>query len=482
MIMDLKELTIKKVREGLNDKKFSAKEVAGEYLKRIKEKDGDIGAYLSVFEERAMKAADDIDAKNATGEDLPPLAGVPVALKDNMLLEGTRATSASKILGHYVSAYDGTAVKKLEEAGAVILGKTNLDEFAMGSSTENSGFHPTKNPHDPSRVPGGSSGGSAAAVAGEMALGAFGSDTGGSIREPAAFCGVVGFKPSYGAVSRFGLMAMSSSLDQIGPFARTVADAETLFDAIRGRDDLDSTSLDLPELEPLKKEDLKSLRIGLPKEYFSGGLSADVERGVNEAVERFKELGADIKEMSLPHTKYALSTYYIVMPAEVSANLARFDGVRYPGLPEIKKSAETLRDIYFKTRGEGFGPEVRRRILLGTFVLSAGYYDAYYAKAQKVRRLISDDFNRAWNEVDVIFAPVTPTPAFKFGEKTADPIQMYLSDVFTIPANLAGIPALSIPVKNYPLGGEELPVAFQLMGPRLSDKKLLHIGKFYEEE
>ncbi|MCL4403992.1 Asp-tRNA(Asn)/Glu-tRNA(Gln) amidotransferase subunit GatA [Patescibacteria group bacterium] len=480
--MDIKDLTIKKVQEGLKGKEFSAKELTDEYLKRIREKDGDIGAYLSVFEERALKAAGDIDERNAAGESLPPLAGVPVALKDNLLIEGAVATSASKILEHYVASYDSTAVRKIEEAGAVVLGKTNMDEFAMGASTENSGFHPTKNPHDPERVPGGSSGGSAAAVAGGMALGAFGSDTGGSIRQPAAFCGIVGFKPTYGAVSRSGLMAMSSSLDQIGPFARTVADAELLFDAIRGHDDLDSTSLDLPELEPLKKEDLRGLRIGLPKEYFGDGVSAAVAKGVEEAVEKLKRLGVDFKDISLPHAKYGISTYYIVMPAEVSSNLARFDGVRYPGLPEVEKNAETLRDLYFKTRGEGFGAEVRRRILLGTFVLSAGYYDAYYAKAQKVRRLIGQDFDNAWGGVDIIMTPVTPTPAFKFGEKTDDPLSMYLADIFTVSANLSGVPALSMPVKPYPLGGKELPVGFQLMGPRLSDKKLLHIGKFYEEE
>ncbi len=479
--MELKTLTIKKFRTGLAKKEFSAAEATGEYLKQIKEKDAALGAYLSIFEEGALRAAVETDEKNAAGEKLPPLAGVPVALKDNMLFKGTKATSASKILEPYVSSYDGTAVKKLKASGAIILGKTNMDEFAMGSSTENSGFHPTKNPYDPSRVPGGSSGGSAAAVAAQMALGAFGSDTGGSIRQPAAFCGVVGFKPTYGAVSRFGLMAMSSSLDQIGPFARTVEDAEALFDAVRGRDGFDATSLALPEREPLTLEDLKGLRVGLPKEYFGEGLSAEVARGVEEAIGKLKKLGLNFKEMSLPHTRYALSTYYIVMPAEVSANLARFDGVRYPGLPEVEKEADALRDIYFKTRGRGFGAEVRRRILLGTFVLSAGYYDAYYAKAQKVRRLMSEDFEKAWSEVDVILTPVTPTTAFKFGEKTSNPLSMYLSDIFTIPANLAGLPALSMPVKGYPLGGKELPVGFQLMGPRLSDKKVLHIGKFYEQ-
>ncbi len=480
--MNFEELTIKKVRDGLTKKTFSAAEVAGEYLERIKEKDGDIGAYLSVFDERALKTAADVDERRVAGEKLPPLAGVPVALKDNLLVAGTRATSASKILEHYVSSYDATVVRKLENAGAVVIGKTNMDEFAMGSSTENSGFHPTKNPHDQSRVPGGSSGGSAAAVAADTALGAFGSDTGGSIRQPAAFCGVVGFKPTYGAVSRFGLMAMSSSLDQIGPFAKTVEDAEALFDVIRGRDEFDATSADLPEREPLAREALKGLRVGLPKEYFyTEGLSAEVQRGVDEAIDKFKKLGLKFKEISLPHTRYALSTYYIVMPAEVSANLARFDGVRYPGLPQVNDSAGSLKELYFKTRGAGFGTEVRRRILLGTFVLSAGYYDAYYAKAQKVRRLISEDFEKAWNEVDAILTPVTPTTAFKFGEKTGDPLQMYLSDVFTIPANLAGLPALSIPIKKYPLGGKELPVGFQLMGPRLADKLILHIGKFYEQ-
>jgi aspartyl-tRNA(Asn)/glutamyl-tRNA(Gln) amidotransferase subunit A len=478
----LDNLTIKKLRAGLTKREFSAGEVTQEYLKQIKEKDAALGAYLSVFEEEALRVASAIDEKNAAGEKkLPPLAGVPVALKDNMLLAGAKATSASKILENYIASYDGTAVKKLKESGAIILGKTNMDEFAMGSSTENSGFHPTKNPYDPSRVPGGSSGGSAVAVAARMSLGAFGSDTGGSIRQPAAFCGVVGFKPTYGAVSRFGLMAMSSSLDQIGPFARTVEDAEELFDAVRGRDEFDSTSLELPEREPLTLEGLKNLRVGLPKEYFGEGLSAEVARGVEEAIAKLKKLGLHFKEISLPHTRYALSTYYIVMPAEVSANLARFDGVRWRGSAKLSVQNSKLTDLYFKTRGEGFGTEVRRRILLGTFVLSAGYYDAYYAKAQKVRRLISEDFEKAWREVDVILTPVTPTTAFKFGEKMNNPLSMYLSDIFTIPANLAGLPALSMPIKEYPLDGKELPVGFQLMGPRFSDKKLLHIGEFYEK-
>ncbi len=474
--MDLRRLTITSFNEGLRNKKFSAREITEEFLESIAEKDEEIGAYLSVFGDQSLDTARQVDEKIAAGEEIPELAGVPLALKDNMLVEGTKTTAASKILKDYVASYDATVVKKLKKENVVFLGKTNLDEFAMGGSTENSGFSVTKNPYDKERVPGGSSGGSAAAVAARMALGALGSDTGGSIRQPAAFCGIVGLKPTYGAVSRFGLIAMASSLDQIGPMTKTVEDAEMVFKNICGKDSLDSTSVDYAYEGINSVEDVKKLKIGLPKEYFISGLNKKVESGVSSAVERLKKLGFRFKEISLLYTKYALSTYYIVVPAEVSSNLARFEGIRYGR----NSSPDSLRETYLKNRGEGFGAEVGRRILLGTFVLSAGYCDAYYAKAQKVRRLIKEDFDRAFEEVDVILTPVTPAPAFKIGEKVNNPLQMYLEDIFTIPGNLAGIPSLSLPVKKYEPEGGELPVGFQLMGRYFEENKILAVGKLYE--
>ncbi len=479
--MDLNELTIKEFHKGLEGKKFSAREVTAAFLKAIKEKDGELNAYLSVFESQALEAAAAVDKKIASGGVVPALAGVPLAVKDNMLIEGTKTTAASKILENYVASYDATVIGKLKKEDAVFLGKTNLDEFAMGSSTEYSAFKKTKNPHDLTRVPGGSSGGSAAAVAATMAMAALGSDTSGSICLPAAFCGVVGLRPSYGSVSRSGLIAMASSLDQIGPITKTVEDAEILFRSIAGRDDLDSTSIDYSYEEVKDLENVKKLRVGLPKEFFVSGLSKEIEEGIESAIQKLKKLGLEFKEVNLPHAKYALSCYYIIMPAEVSSNLARFEGVRYPGIPEVRKEAESLSDLYLRTRGVGFGLEPRRRVLLGTFVLSAGYYDAYYAKAQKVRRLIKNDFDDAFNDVDVIMAPVTPTPAFKLGEKVSDPLMMYLSDIFTTQTNLAGVPALSLPVKKYELGGGELPVGFQLIGKRFEENKILALGKLYEK-
>ncbi|HXF44005.1 MAG TPA: Asp-tRNA(Asn)/Glu-tRNA(Gln) amidotransferase subunit GatA [Candidatus Paceibacterota bacterium] len=480
---NIHELTIKSFHEGLLGKKFSAFEITKGYFDWIDEKDKEIGAYLSLQKDEALKAASVVDAKVASGEEVDVLAGVPMAIKDVILIEGAPATAGSKILENYRASYDATVVKKLKEVNAVFLGKTNLDEFAMGSSNENSSYKLVHNPYDLSRVPGGSSGGSAAAVAANMALVSLGSDTGGSIREPAAFCGVVGLKPTYGAVSRHGLIALASSLDQIGPLAKTVEDAAIVFNRIRGRDEMDSTSVETEEngfLEP-KLDYLKKLRIGIPKEYFAGGLSHEVEKGMAEAERKLRSLKLEFKEISMPHTKYALSVYYIILPAEASANLARFDGIRYTRIQNSKFKIQNLRDIYFKTRGNGFGAEPRRRILLGTFVLSAGYYDAYYAKAQKVRRLILQDFDEAFRKVDVIFAPTTPDVAFKLGEKTADPIQMYLSDIFTIPANLAGVPAVSIPVKKYSLADKELPVGFQLIGKHFREADILGLGQYYEK-
>jgi len=479
----LHQLTVKKFHEGLVNKEFKALEVAEAYFGRIKREDKEIGAYLSLAEESAAREAEAVDLAIARGEEVAPLAGVPIAVKDAILIKGQPATAASKILERYVAAYDAGVIQRLKTAGAVFLGKTNMDEFAMGSSTENSAFKATRNPHDLSRVPGGSSGGSAAAVAAHFALAALGSDTGGSIREPAAFCGVVGLKPTYGAVSRSGLIAMASSLDQIGPFAKTVEDAAMIFETIAGRDPQDATSQDsfYKDLTAPVLEKVKELKVGLPEEYFVGGLDPAVAQGVHGAIEKLKSLGISFKKISLPHTKYALSTYYIVMPAEVSSNLARFDGVRYARIPGIAAEGN-LRDLYFKQKGAGFGTETKRRVILGTFVLSSGYYDAYYEKAQKVRALIKADFDAAFKDVDVILTPVTPTPAFKIGEKADDPLAMYLSDIFTITANLAGLPAISIPVKPASaLAPKELPIGFQLIGKKWHEADILGMGQFYEK-
>lgn len=469
--MHLHDLTIKKFNQYLREKKFTALEAVKDFYKWIELKDKEIGAYLSLDKESAYLQAEKIDIALAKNEELNILSGAPLAIKDNILIEGQPATAASKILQNYRAAYDATVIKKLRQAGAVFLGKTNLDEFAMGSSTENSAFQKTRNPRDLERVPGGSSGGSAAAVAAHLAVAALGSDTGGSIRQPAAFCNVVGLKPTYGAVSRYGLIAMASSLDQIGPLTKTVEDAAYLFKAISGHDSFDATSADIKYGEELANPDLEKiqkLKIGLPEEYFSGGLDQKIEEQINDAIKQLESLKLKFKKISLPHTKYALSCYYIIMPAEVSANLARFDGIRYSSIPEIRQQAKSLKDLYFKTRDAGFGSEVKRRIILGSFVLSSGYYDAYYNKAQKVRSLIKEDFDRAFKEVDVILTPVTPTSAFKFGERTSDPLVMYLSDIFTIPINLAGLPAITIPP------------GFQLIGRPWREADILGIGQFYE--
>ena len=480
--MDIHALTIKKFGELLRKKELSASEVVKTYIGKVKE-DTVIRPYLTVMDDFALEEARYVDARVGRGEDMHPLAGVPLGIKDNILVEGIRTTAGSKILDSYVGSYDATVIKKIKDTHAVILGKTNLDEFAMGSSNENSAFYTTKNPHDATRVPGGSSGGSAAAVAGNFALGALGSDTGGSIREPAAFCGVAGLKPTYGSVSRFGLIALASSLDQIGPFGKTVEDAAIIFDAIKGHDVHDATS-NVGEYATTSVYDeryAKGLTLGVPKEYFEEKMDEDVSRAVEGAIETFKKGGFTVKEISLPHTKYAVSVYYVIMTAEASSNLARFDGVRYGRNSE----KNTLWDIYKETRGRGFGDEVKRRILLGTFVLSSGYYDAYYLKAQKVRKLITNDFENVFRggkeKVDAILAPVVPTKAFAVGEKISDPIAMYLSDIFTIPANFAGLPALSLPVKKYPLG-KELPIGFQIIGKPFHEKDVMNLGMWYERE
>jgi len=481
--MELSDLTIKKLHQGLVDKEFSAGEVTQAYFNKIKANDHEIGAYLSLAHDTAKKEAQAVDDAIANNETIPMLAGAPLAVKDCILVKDLPATSASKMLEHYRASYDATAIQKLKSASAVFLGKTNLDEFAMGSSTENSGFKITKNPHDLTRVPGGSSGGSTAAVAGGMALAALGSDTFGSIRLPASYCGVVGFKPTYGAVSRSGLIAMTSSMDQIGPITKTVEDAAILFKAIAGKDPLDATSADtnydnvLPEdLSPLKK-----LTIGLPEEYFIDGIDPAVSKEMDRVIEKLTSLGLKFKKVSLPHTKYAVPCYYLSMPAEVSSNLARFDGIRYAPLAEAITKNETLTERYFKQRGAGFGAEVKRRIILGTYVLSSGYYDAYYEKAQRARTLIKQDFENVFKDVDVLFTPVAPTPAFKIGEKIDDPVAMYLSDVFTGPTNLAGLPGISIPSKPLSaLAPKELPIGFQLIGKWWREADILGIGQLYE--
>ncbi len=480
--MDIQNLTIKKFHKGLLKKEFSVFEITKAFFDYIEKRDKEINAYLNLTKDSALSRANKIDIELAEGNNLGILAGTPLAIKDNILIEGESATAASKILENYRASYDATVVKKLKSAGAVFLGKTNMDEFAMGSSTENSAFKITKNPYDLERVPGGSSGGSAAAVSSGMAIAALGSDTGGSIRQPAGFCGVVGLKPTYGAVSRYGLIAMASSLDQIGPLAKTVEDAEILFEAIKGEDSLDATSIDRKSMtDNLRLEDVRKLKIGIPKEYFIKGLDKETASAIEETIKLLKSLKLEFKEISLPHTKYALSSYYIIMPAEVSANLARFDGVRYGRIAKSESQSVSLKNIYLQTRGEGFGEEAKRRIILGTFILSSGYYDAYYAKAQKVRRLIKEDFDKAFDPaaggVDVILTPVSPEPAFKIGEKTSDPLTMYLSDIFTIPVNLAGLPAISIPVKKR-MG---LPVGFQLIGKHFQENDILGIGRYYED-
>ena len=478
--MNLKNLTIKRFHKGLLNKEFSATEAAKAFFNFIEEKDGVIGSYLRLTKDLAVNQAKRVDTDIAAGKEINILAGAPLAIKDNILIEGESTTAASKILENYRASYDATVIKKLKEKNVIFLGKTNLDEFAMGASTENSAFKITKNPYDLERVAGGSSGGSAAAVASDMAVAALGSDTGGSIRQPANFCGIVGLKPTYGAVSRSGLIAMASSLDQIGPMAKTVEDAAILFKTIVGKDEFDSTSVDSKYGDELLNPDfnaVKKLKIGIPKEYFvAEGLDKNIAKAVEEAIDRLKSLGFEFKGISLPRTKYAVSVYYIIMPAEVSANLARFDGIRYGQMSNVKNQM-SLRDIYFKNRGEGFGDEVKRRIILGTFVLSAGYYDSYYSKAQKIRQLIKNDFDEAFKEVDVILTPVYPTSAFKIGEKINDPLKMYLGDIFTIPVNLAGLPAISIPIKQI----TNLPVGFQLIGKPFREADILGIGQFYEK-
>lgn len=470
--MDLAGLTIVKARRMIRAGELSPVALLDAVNAAIEKTDGEIGGYLSRDYQRARAEAVKTDPSL-------PLGGIPVAIKDVINVEGEPCGCASKILTGYTAPYDATVIAKLRAAGAIPFGRTNMDEFAMGSSTENSAIQITRNPRDPGRIPGGSSGGSAAVVAADEALASLGSDTGGSIRQPAALCGCVGLKPSYGRVSRYGLVAFASSLDQIGPFTRTVEDAALVLQAIAGHDPLDSTSLDVPvpDYSAMLEDGVKGMKLGVPKEYFVEGMDPQVEARIREAIEVYRGLGAEIVEVSLPHTKYAVADYYIIATAEASANLARFDGVRYGKRAEAPRD---LADHYGRTRGEGFGKEVKRRIILGTYVLSSGYYDAYYLRAQKVRTLIRRDFEEAFQKCDGLLSPTSPVPAFKIGERMADPLQMYLADIFTIAANLAGICAISIPCGETETDGKKLPVGLQIMAPAFEEARLLRIARAYE--
>lgn len=469
----LVHLSAVEARAGLDARDISSVELTRAHLARIDAVDADVHAFITVMEDVALDQAARADARIAEG-DVTDLTGIPVALKDILVTTDGPTTAASRILDGYVSPYDGTVVSRLREQGAVFVGKTNTDEFAMGSSTENSAFGATHNPWNLARVPGGSSGGSSAAVAAHEAIMSLGSDTGGSIRQPAGFCGVVGLKPTYGRVSRYGLIAFASSLDQIGPFARTVEDAAIMLSAIAGHDPLDSTSvpLQVPDYKADLRTDLKGLRVGVAREYSVDGMEAGVDAAVKSAISTLERLGADVVEVSLPHTEYALATYYITAPAEASANLSRFDGVKYG----LRIEEGTLQDMYHATRGQGFGPEVKRRIMLGTYALCSGYYDAYYVKAQKVRTLIKQDFENAFETVDVIVGPTSPTVAFPIGSRTDDPYQMYLADIFTIPANMAGIPGIAIPCGF----SEGLPVSLQILGKPFDEQTILSVAHAYE--
>ena len=464
--MDLSKLTITEARRALDAKEYSALDLTNAYLDAIAKKDGEIHAYLEVWTDSAREEAKAADAVIAAGKS-QPLTGIPIAVKDNMLIEGRIVSAASKILESYRASYDATVISKLKAQGVVFLGRTNMDEFALGSSTENSAYGPTKNPHDTSRVPGGTSGGSAAAVAAGMALVALGSDTGGSIRQPAAFCGVVGLKPTYGAVSRSGLIAAASSLDQIGTLAKNVSDAKILFDAIRGHDPMDSTSL--PDNAAAAKAERKT--IGIPREFLAD-LAPEMRAAFENTLQTLKDKGYTLVDVALPSLQYALAVYYIINPAEVSTNLARLDGIRYG----LSVPADVIGEVYSKTRAAGFGAETRRRILVGTFVLSSGYADAYYRKARSVRELIRADFAKAFESVDAIVMPTTPSPAFKLGEKNNDPISLYLEDIFTVPVNLAGVPAISVPGGTVERDGKHLPVGFQLIAPHGGEEMLFEIA------
>lgn len=478
--MDLKNLTIKKASQGFKNHDFSAQELTKAYLLEIKKKNPKINAFINVFNKKALDQATQADKK----KEKSLLTGIPLGIKDNILIKGKPCTAGSKILENYQASYDASVIEKFNKEKSVFLGKTNLDEFAMGSSTETSYFGPSKNPRNLDYVPGGSSGGSAAALAGEMCLASLGSDTGGSIRQPASFCGVVGLKPSYGRISRRGLIAMASSLDQIGWFTKNIEDSAILLQALEGKDDLDSTSKKINNQEktvfpiPLtKKSELKKIKIGLPKEYFVKDLDTKIKEKIDLVIQKLEKQGIQIKQVSLPHTKYALACYYLIMSSEVSANLARYDGIKW-GYSDFEKSKNLL-DLYLNTRSQGFGQEVKRRIMLGTYSLSAGYYQQYYGQAQKIRTLIKQDFKKVFQDenIDLLFTPTTPTPAFKIGERIDDALKMCLADIYTVAVNLAGLPAVSLPIGE--ING--LPIGGQIIGNYFQENKIFQLGKIIEE-
>ena len=475
--MELYELTVHELVEKLEKKEVTSEEITKSYFDRIKEKDPMVKAYVSTLEEEAMKKAKEVDEKRKNGEKVSKFAGIPIGIKDNMCITGTKTTCSSKMLENFVAPYNATVIEKLNKEDLVYLGKLNMDEFAMGSSTEHSAFFPTKNPWDLDRVPGGSSGGSAAAVAADLAPWTLGSDTGGSIRQPASLCGVVGLKPTYGLVSRYGLVAFASSLDQIGPLTKDVTDSAMLLNLIVGKDEKDSTSIDMGEKDYTEAlvNDVKGMRIGLPKEYLGEGINEEVKQAILDVAKKYEEMGAIVEDCSFEVGKYATAVYYVIADAEASSNLGRFDGIRY-GYRTDK--FENLKDIYKNSRSEGFGPEVKRRIMVGTYVLSSGYYDAYYKKAQKVRTVISNAYNELFEKYDVLLTPTSPITAFKMGEKSNNPLEMYLADICTVPVNIGGLPAMSMPCA---LDSKGMPIGFQLIGKAFNEEKILRAAYTFEQ-
>ena len=476
--MDITELTVHELQEKLKNKELTIKEITEAYINRINEKEKDVQAFVTELTDEAKKSAEEIQSKVENGEITGEFAGIPIGIKDNICTKGIKTTCSSRMLENFVSPYDATVMEKINNENMIDLGKLNMDEFAMGGSTEYSYFHPTRNPWNLNKVPGGSSGGSAAAVASNMVPWALGSDTGGSIREPASFCGVVGLKPTYGLVSRYGLVAFASSLDQIGPITKDVQDAAMLLNIIAGHDKKDTTSSDRPKVDYTKalKNDVKGLKIGVPKEFFGEGINEEVKEQLQKAIETYKELGAEVEEFSLDIAQYALATYYIIACAEASSNLGRFDGIRYT---YRTKEFKSLKEIYKKSRSEGFGPEVKRRIILGTYVLSSGYYDAYYKKAQQVRTLVMNEFNKGFEKYDVILTPTSPTVAFDIGSKSNNPLEMYLADICTVSVNIAGLPGISIPCG---VDKEGMPVGMQLIGNKFSEETILNAAYTFEQK
>ncbi len=476
--MDITSLTVHELQEKIKNKELSVSEITKAYVDRINEKEKDVKAFVTTTCEEAISKAEDMEKRMDNGELNSEFAGIPIGIKDNMCTKGVRTTCSSKMLENFIAPYDATVVEKLNDAGMISLGKLNMDEFAMGASTEYSYFKKTCNPWNLNRVPGGSSGGSAAAVAADLVPWALGSDTGGSIRQPASFCGVVGLKPTYGLVSRYGLVAFASSLDQIGPITKDVRDAAMLLNIIAGHDEKDTTSYDIPKKDYTKalKTDVKGLKIGIPKEYFGEGINAEVKKKLEEAIETYKKLGAEVEEFSLDIAEYALATYYIIACAEASSNLGRFDGIRYGYRTE---NFSNLKELYRNSRSEGFGSEVKRRIILGTYVLSSGYYDAYYKKAQQVRTLVKKEFDKAFEKYDVLLTPTSPTVAFEIGTKSENPLEMYLADICTVSVNIAGLPGISVPCG---VNGENMPIGMQLIGNKFEEEKILNAAYAFEQE